>query len=194
MDKLLQRSAAGWSGVLDTSPSLVIPLTGIQFEECCDGVAHNTKIITERLQLFVEAFTLDFIGSKLLGSAFKSLPLASQGLDHLVWRIFQVHDGCAGDEDVDLVLEVAVALRQCREHLASSLRVSHVRELAMASGLEHEIDLGRQIVFAQFIETVVKELLILLGWIQVVVLATVPVTSVVTKPDIETCLSHPKGS
>lgn len=110
VDELLERSRAGGSRVLDVSSFLVVPLAGIQVEEFIDGVAHQGEGIAKRLQLLVEALAFNFIGVKSLGCTLQGLPLAGQGLDHAIRRVSQVDDWSAGDEDVDLVLEVAVPL------------------------------------------------------------------------------------
>jgi len=67
--------------------------------------------------------------------------------------------------------------------------MSDVRNLVEVCDLSNEIYLGWGIIFAQFEETVVKESFTVFFWVELGVSATILVSSVVTKPDIVTCIS-----
>jgi hypothetical protein len=81
-------------------------------------------------------------------------------------------------------------IRQSREHLRCSLRVTKVRNLIITGSCSHEVDLGRGIVLTQLKETIVEESLLVFGRVQLSVRAAVFVASVVAEPDIVTSISE----
>ena len=67
--------------------------------------------------------------------------------------------------------------------------MAYVRNLCMPSLLSNKVNLGWNIVLAKLVETVVKELLLINIRIQMSVGSTISATSVVSKPDVKTCIS-----
>ena len=113
--------------------------------------------------------------------------------DHLGLLVLQGDDRSKRDENLDLVLHLTKVVSQCRKHLASSLRVASITYFVLSCHRPDEINLGCNIILAKLEEAVVEEFRSLMVGVDVIVLPRVDRASVVSKPDVISCVCQNKG-
>ena len=76
------------------------------------------------------------------------------------------------------------SIGQLRKHLRGALRMTQIRKLVVAGGLQCVIHLFCCVILAVFVKTIIKELLRIGPGVMFHVAATVNIPSVVAGPDV----------
>lgn len=139
--------------------------------------------------MLVDGRVTNLVDLQLFGCALNQMPLLRGRDKCTILGVLEVYNWCKSNKDVKLLVE-RLTLGKLREHLRGSLGVTDVRKFRVAGLSEDVVDLGWCIVHAQFVEAVVKELDVILNWVEVRVHATIEVTSIVAEPHIVACLSQ----
>lgn len=154
-------------------------------------VAQVSVLRAEQFEIVQERI-VDLVSTHHLGHRKDQLPCFSAVLRCVFQLIFHVHNGCASDEEVDLVIEEA-AVSELSEHLGCSLRVSDVGDLRLSGHFESVIDLGSRIILAELFETVIEEFRRVFHDTVLRVLTAVDVSTVVADPDVVALVGEDDG-
>ena len=97
-------------------------------------------------------------------------------------------------ENIEFALKSSIVGCKSREHLRSSLGVTNVGKLLSSCQFQNFINLCWGIILSELIETIIKEMLWIRVWVDLGIGSGIVRSSVVSKPDIESCVNKNFGN